>query len=135
MCNVCYLVEPSLNPGLEDQAVDRINRIGQTRPTTTIRLVLKNTVEPKIVALTKRKREGSRVAAEQAEQDPDVVVTHENGEQRAAHSAPTLDQEAIVAKEMLALFDIEIPEGQKLDDVIHVDAVPRRRGRGERRRR
>ncbi|BFZ62660.1 hypothetical protein YB2330_003765 [Saitoella coloradoensis] len=135
MCNVCYLVEPSLNPGLEDQAVDRINRIGQTRPTTTVRLVLKDTVEPKIVALTKRKREGSRVAAEQAEQDPGVVVTDENGEERAAHSAPTLDHEQIVAREMLALFDIEIPEGQELNNVIHVDAVPRRRGRGERRRR
>lgn len=55
-CNAVYLVEPALYPGLEDQAIGRVNRIGQTRPTTVIRLVVKDTVEQKIEALQARKR-------------------------------------------------------------------------------
>jgi SNF2 family DNA or RNA helicase len=42
---------------VEDQASDRAHRIGQTRPVTIYRLVLKGTIEQKIVSLHARKRD------------------------------------------------------------------------------
>jgi len=50
-------MDPWWNPAVEDQASDRAHRIGQTRPVTVYRLVLKGTVEQKILALHEKKRQ------------------------------------------------------------------------------
>ena len=38
-------MEPQWNPALEDQALDRVHRIGQTKAVRTVRYVVKKTVE------------------------------------------------------------------------------------------
>jgi SNF2 family DNA or RNA helicase len=40
-----HLLEPQWNPSLEDQALARVHRLGQTRPVTTIRYVMENSFE------------------------------------------------------------------------------------------
>ncbi len=50
-------LDPWWNPAVEDQASDRAHRLGQTRPVTVYRLVTKDTIEEKILALHDRKRE------------------------------------------------------------------------------
>lgn len=50
-------MDPWWNPAVEDQASDRAHRIGQTRPVTIYRLVVKGTIEEKIVALHANKRD------------------------------------------------------------------------------
>ncbi|VAW73075.1 DNA/RNA helicases, SNF2 family [hydrothermal vent metagenome] len=50
-------MDPWWNPAVEDQASDRAHRIGQTRPVTVYRMVMKNTIEEKIIALHSRKRD------------------------------------------------------------------------------
>ncbi len=49
--------DPWWNPAVEDQATDRAHRLGQTRPVTVYRLVARDTVEEKILALHEQKRE------------------------------------------------------------------------------
>ncbi len=44
------------NPAVEDQATDRVHRIGQTRPVTVHRLVTSGTIEERISDLLERKR-------------------------------------------------------------------------------
>ena len=44
-------------PAIEDQAVDRVHRLGQTRPTTVWRLVMENTVEERVLDIQGKKRE------------------------------------------------------------------------------
>jgi superfamily II DNA or RNA helicase len=51
----CFLLDPWWNPAVEAQAIDRIHRIGQTRQVMVYRLVSKNTIEEKVVALAQRK--------------------------------------------------------------------------------
>lgn len=53
---VVYLMEPSLNPGLEDQAIGRIHRIGQTQETACVRLVVKDSIEQHITDTRQKKR-------------------------------------------------------------------------------
>ncbi|GJN01658.1 hypothetical protein PR202_ga18939 [Eleusine coracana subsp. coracana] len=43
------LVQPWWNPFVEKQAIKRAHRIGQTRPVTVHRLVIKDTVEERIM--------------------------------------------------------------------------------------
>ena len=50
-------VDPWWNPAVESQATDRAHRIGQTRVVTAYKLITRNTVEEKILALQNRKRE------------------------------------------------------------------------------
>ena len=49
-------LDPWWNPAVEDQATDRVHRIGQQRPVTVYRLVTENTVEEKILKLHETKR-------------------------------------------------------------------------------
>jgi superfamily II DNA or RNA helicase len=49
--------DPWWNPAVEDQATDRAHRIGQTKVVTSYKLITRDTVEEKILALQNRKRE------------------------------------------------------------------------------
>jgi superfamily II DNA or RNA helicase len=51
----CFLLDPWWNPATEAQAVDRAHRIGQARSVMVYRLVAKDTIEEKVMALKARK--------------------------------------------------------------------------------
>ena len=51
------IYDPWWNPAAELQATDRTHRIGQTRPVRSIKLLVKDSIEEKILALQERKRE------------------------------------------------------------------------------
>lgn len=50
-------MDPWWNPAVEDQASDRAHRMGQQRPVTIYRMIAKQTIEEKIVALHGHKRD------------------------------------------------------------------------------
>ncbi|RLN14430.1 hypothetical protein BBJ28_00010276 [Nothophytophthora sp. Chile5] len=52
-----FLMEPSWNPSLERQAVDRAHRFGQRRQVRVVRFLLKDTIEERVVALQNKKRQ------------------------------------------------------------------------------
>ena len=52
-----FLLDPWWNPAVEAQAVDRTHRIGQKRSVFAYRLIAKDTVEEKVLALQQSKRE------------------------------------------------------------------------------
>ncbi|HEX4933279.1 MAG TPA: helicase-related protein, partial [Gemmatimonadaceae bacterium] len=52
-----YLLDPWWNPAVEAQAIDRAHRIGQTRRVFAQRLIARDTVEEKVLALQDTKRD------------------------------------------------------------------------------
>ncbi|MEJ2108345.1 MAG: DEAD/DEAH box helicase, partial [Acidobacteriota bacterium] len=62
-----FLLDPWWNPAVEAQAVDRTHRIGQTRSVFAYRLIAKDTVEEKVLALQETKREIA-----------DAIINHNN---------------------------------------------------------
>ncbi|KLT44189.1 hypothetical protein CC85DRAFT_242764 [Cutaneotrichosporon oleaginosum] len=53
----CYLIDPYWNPSVEAQAIDRIHRMGQTRPVLAIKLMIKDSVEEKLNKIQQKKAE------------------------------------------------------------------------------
>jgi SNF2 family DNA or RNA helicase len=52
-----YLIDPWWNPAVEQQAIDRVHRIGQNKKVFAYRMICKDTIEEHIVKLQNRKSE------------------------------------------------------------------------------
>jgi SNF2 family DNA or RNA helicase len=72
-----FLLDPWWNPAVEAQAIDRTHRIGQTRPVFAYRLVARDTVEEKVIALQRQKRELAD-AIVRADDGPLTALTRED---------------------------------------------------------
>jgi non-specific serine/threonine protein kinase len=55
-----YLIDPWWNPAVEDQAIDRTHRIGQTQKVFAYKMICKDTVEEKILQLQQKKKSLSK---------------------------------------------------------------------------
>ncbi|KAI1344589.1 SNF2 family N-terminal domain-containing protein [Xylariaceae sp. FL0016] len=53
--NNVYVMEPQYNPQAEAQAVDRVHRLGQERPVRTVRYIMRNSIEEKMLVLQEKK--------------------------------------------------------------------------------
>jgi SNF2 family DNA or RNA helicase len=74
--NKVYVMEPQYNPAAEAQAVDRVHRLGQKREVETVRYIMNDSFEEKMLVLQDKKkklaslsmdREGGRNAVDKAE--------------------------------------------------------------------
>jgi DNA repair protein RAD16 len=50
-----FVMDPWWNPAVEDQAMDRIHRLGQRRPIRITRLIVENSIESRIIQLQEKK--------------------------------------------------------------------------------
>ncbi|TKA24865.1 hypothetical protein B0A50_06594 [Salinomyces thailandicus] len=55
--NKVYMMEPQYNPGVEDQAIDRVHRLGQRRDVEIVHFVMEGSVEGRIQKLQTRKKQ------------------------------------------------------------------------------
>uniref|UniRef100_A0AAV1T1Q5 Uncharacterized protein n=1 Tax=Peronospora matthiolae TaxID=2874970 RepID=A0AAV1T1Q5_9STRA len=52
-----FIMEPSWNPSLEHQAIDRAHRFGQTKQVRVVRFLVKSSIEERVMALQTKKRQ------------------------------------------------------------------------------
>lgn len=50
-----YVMEPQFNPAAEAQAIDRVHRLGQKKTVTTVRYIMDDSFEDKILELQRKK--------------------------------------------------------------------------------
>ncbi|KAF3925451.1 hypothetical protein ABW21_db0204513 [Orbilia brochopaga] len=60
--NRVVILEPFWNPFVEEQAIDRVHRIGQTSDVVVYRMIISNTIESRIQELQERKRKVAEAA-------------------------------------------------------------------------
>ncbi|CCW62310.1 unnamed protein product, partial [Phytomonas sp. EM1] len=112
--NHCFMMEPLWSPGLEEQALHRVHRIGQTRPVTITKLLARGTVEEKIEQLCQQKRSLSGYCFQSG--------TGEGGG-AASPAAQGWDVHRLRTEDLLALFandpksDEEELESSSSDDI------------------
>lgn len=51
-----FLLDPWWNPATEQQAIDRVHRMGQVRPVVVTRFIIRGTIEERILELQEKKR-------------------------------------------------------------------------------
>lgn len=56
VANNVYLMDPWWQEGIESQAIDRCNRIGQKKPVHVYQLIAENTVESKVIDIQNKKK-------------------------------------------------------------------------------
>lgn len=54
--NHVYLLEPWWNPAVEEQAMDRVHRIGQKEDVKIVRMIAKNSIEERVLELQEKKK-------------------------------------------------------------------------------
>lgn len=57
-----YLLEPWWNPAIEEQAMDRVHRIGQKEDVKVVRMIAQNSIEERILELQEKKKTLAREA-------------------------------------------------------------------------
>ncbi|ODV79661.1 ATPase/DNA helicase [Suhomyces tanzawaensis NRRL Y-17324] len=63
-----FMMDPWWSPSVEDQAIDRIHRIGQNETVKVIRFIVENSIETKMLKIQERKKQiGEAVGAEEEE--------------------------------------------------------------------
>jgi len=93
-----FLMEPALNPALTQQAVDRVHRVGQTRPVHVHHLIMADSIEERIMGLTPQ--ESAEAAAAAA-----AAASAALGAGRSSRAGPlTKDTRSMRAAELTALF-------------------------------
>ena len=75
-----YHMDPWWNPAVENQASDRAHRIGQTGQVTVTRLVMRHTIEEKMMELKNRKLELYRAILEEGRDAGGAGLTREDFE-------------------------------------------------------
>lgn len=68
------LVEPLLDPGVEAQAIGRVDRIGQARETTVHRFVVAASVEQNVAAICAARAAAMRARAKAAAAEGPLTV-------------------------------------------------------------
>ncbi|KIK01846.1 hypothetical protein K443DRAFT_132157 [Laccaria amethystina LaAM-08-1] len=71
-CNHVIIMDPWWNPYVEEQAISRAHRIGQSKDVHVYRILARNTVEERIVEIQNEKRETIEAFLDQA-----ALQTHE----------------------------------------------------------
>jgi SNF2 family DNA or RNA helicase len=69
------LVDPWWNASVEMQAIDRLHRIGQTKHVIVKRLIIKNSVEEKILKIQERKSKLVEFVTNESKQGLEELLT------------------------------------------------------------
>lgn len=65
--------DPWWNPAVEDQATDRVHRIGQTKTVEVIKLIAKGTIEEKIFNLQKKKKDIIEQVVQSSDAESNII--------------------------------------------------------------
>ncbi|KAL3600100.1 hypothetical protein FPOAC2_04331 [Fusarium poae] len=67
--NMVHIVEPQWNPTIEEQAIARVVRMGQTRPVSVYKYIMNESVEQSVLKLQERKTQIIKLSMQDKQDD------------------------------------------------------------------
>ncbi|GKU05995.1 unnamed protein product [Fusarium langsethiae] len=74
--NMVHIVEPQWNSTIEDQAIARVVRMGQTRPVTVFRYIMNGSIEQSVLKLQERKTQIIKLSMQDKHDDESDTNLH-----------------------------------------------------------
>jgi SNF2 family DNA or RNA helicase len=105
----CFIMDTAQNPAIEEQGIDRIHRIGQTKPVTVKRFVMRGTVEERLLGV-RRKLGVDRTVGTQV----NGVEEDEAENRRPRKKARTSEDETMDAQQQKRVETLETLFGCKM---------------------
>lgn len=107
------MLEPCFNPSLEQQAIGRVWRLGQTRPVKIFRMIVKDSIEERMRVVLEKKY-GASAPAKDEDNDEDEEDGEEDDTKPAAVKPASVlvgnlmtDKAQILAEEFDLLFGVD----------------------------
>jgi superfamily II DNA or RNA helicase len=104
--NRVFLMEPCLNPALEAQAIGRVHRLGQKREVEIVRLIMKESVESRLLTLLEKKYGDSKDSKDSKDDSGDISTKPTSKKPLVVGNVCT-DRTMILTEEFDLLFDME----------------------------
>jgi superfamily II DNA or RNA helicase len=117
--NSVFLMEPCLNPALEAQAIGRVHRLGQKREVEIVRLIMKDSVESRLLTLLEKKYGDSKDLKDDSEDSP----TKPTSKKPLVVGNVCTDRTTILTEEFDLLFDMESQPAADDDSEIKAEPV------------
>lgn len=94
--NHVFLLEPALDPAIEQQAIARVHRIGQMRPVHVVRMLVNGTIEEEVLAI---QRSRQALLHEEERENVEVEMVEDEEDVEAATTVATRVQNDVVGEE------------------------------------
>lgn len=104
-----YIMEPYWNPAIEQQAVDRVHRMGQTRPVYTVRFICSGTIEDSILELQRKKLALTQMTFKEEEQVDLAAIDRSKKMKRADLKKDKQAQQNERMDDLRLLFNLRNP--------------------------
>lgn len=104
----CFIMDIQQNAAAEEQAIDRIHRIGQTRPVTVKRFVMKGTVEERIMSVRRNMLSGGATVDGAGLLAEEQSLVEGGAYKRPAKRARREDEEGMCGRRYDRLRNLEI---------------------------
>ena len=91
--NRVYLMDIWWNPAAEDQAVDRVHRLGQSKAVDVVRMIVRGGVEERVKALQEKKREMTKNAMSRVSMSREETQAERLNDLRALFGVPENGQQ------------------------------------------
>ncbi|CAO1623919.1 unnamed protein product [Sympodiomycopsis kandeliae] len=104
MANVAFVMEPVLNVNLLAQAEGRLNRIGQTRPTTIVQMFVRGSLEEKILMIKDRRNRNHSGSMQATSSTSNAQGSEQASTDRLEASGAEAD--SFTVDELKFLFDV-----------------------------
>ena len=114
--NRIFLMEPCFNPALEQQAIGRVHRLGQKRSVEITRLIVKDSVESRMMQMLEKKYGRTNGAAEKEKKNDDSDDDDDDEDMEDAKKPAAVNSAAAAPTASVAVGSLQTDKADMVEE-------------------